>query len=293
MRALPCLILLAACGPKGSSQPRQPDPPRDEKPAADGFGGEANPSVDGRIAELDAALKQTDDPSTQASLHAELGQLYWARACPTARDGLCVTEAEPAGDHCGAAGKLLRANRRAADDLATGQKHLEVATRKLDVDNAEAVAPARLILADMKIEELMAIDPLTGLDFGEKHQHAWMKKFTAWFKEVVRTGSEAQAAYEELIFGEPKVATLAIAAAARIGQLDAWVFDQLSMMEIPKDLDSADTRSAFCDTMAEKAEPLHDKLIEAFTVCRDKAAELGVTGDWPALCERELAARGG
>jgi hypothetical protein len=287
MRALRCLLLLVACGP--DPKPVAPTPPSDDR--TEGFGGETAPEADGEVQALLAELEGTKDTAARATLHARIGHLYWTRACPEARDGLCVREVKASGARCQTGATLLEARTRGGRDVELATEHLRAAAKpELERPIPDEVGLAHLELADAGFEAMMAVPAPTGLDFSEGKAKASQKKFQSWFQTMVEDGGEVREAYERIIF-DLKIPTIGIAAAARIGQLNRWVGDQILGLEVPKDLatQGGDVVAVYCETLAEHAAPLEARAVEAFTVCVENAGKFGVTGEWPALCERELA----
>jgi hypothetical protein len=56
-------------------------------------------------------------------------------------------------------------------------------------------------------------------------------------------------------------------------------------MEIPKSVAAdPDSVEIFCDTFAEKADPIDEQAVATWALCVQRADELGVTGAWREQC---------
>jgi len=250
------------------------------------------------IADLEEHLKHTKDPLDAATWHALLGVDLWRQSCPSADHGLCVKSAAVA-HHCGAADLALTtaAKRKKTDDALAHVKAaltlwddgavLDPQRSDADAQLVRAIAHAELVRADQSFEALLAITPPHGLDFGKKKQ-ASMKKFSDWFQALSKQAQVAEKQYEALFsdknLQQDGVVSL-IEAAARIGQLDEWVADQIEGLELPSDVaGDADATTAYCQQVSTQADPLRAKAVEAYQACENQAANLGVTSLWSELC---------
>ena len=118
-----------------------------------------------------------------------------------------------------------------------------------------------------------------------------MKRFEEWITNKSKSGEAARKKYEVLVFNV-KDAANAIAAAARLGQIQQNFSDALFTAEIPNDVRTGkfadEAVEVYCDTLMEKAEPLEAKSLEAFGACLKVSTDLGWFSEWSKLCEREL-----
>ncbi len=153
-------------------------------------------------------------------------------------------------------------------------------------------AKSRFLLADQKFEEYLALKFPSNLDFNPNNETKLkkeIKRFETWFESKIKAGGAAREAYEPL-FSKPVIdITHAIAATARLGQIQQNFTAALYAAEVPEEQrKDEELWYAYCDTLAEKAEPLEAKSIEAFSVCLNVSTDLGWFNEWSKLCEFEL-----
>ncbi|MBX3158270.1 MAG: tetratricopeptide repeat protein [Deltaproteobacteria bacterium] len=158
-----------------------------------------------------------------------------------------------------------------------------------------AYARARLVEADAELEAFLAMSFPADLDFNPRDRavrERSLRLFNGWVTARNAKGQAAQRLYEGVLALRDGAST--IAAAARLGQLMQGFADTLASAPIPRDVRSgefaADKVEAFCDKMTELAEPLAERATQAFTMCLERAATLGLASSpWRAVCARELA----
>jgi hypothetical protein len=130
---------------------------------------------------------------------------------------------------------------------------------------------------------------ITGLDFDpakKGRSEASRKKFDAWFQKLMKT-TEAATKVQRKVFDDTAATPAAkIEAAARMSIL----LDQMALIiessEVPRNIRSTqETVDIYCDTLAEKTEPLRAQAKEARAVCA-KAASDAKLGDawWVSVC---------
>ncbi|NJM90758.1 MAG: tetratricopeptide repeat protein [Myxococcales bacterium] len=252
--------------------------------------------------------------------HSKIGLALWEQSCPgTTVDGSCVRvtrERAVAGKRdkrrkgssqptqCGPESKIKlvtvnRDERMVKDAMSAFSKAVaeyERANGKTGGNEGGAryfYAQAKFYQAEKDYEEYLALRFPRGLDFDPKNPgivKRSRKRFDEWYEAKSKTGGSARSKYEATI--GTKDAASAIAAAARIGQIQQNFSDALFTAEIPESVRTgqfADEKvEAFCDALTEKAEPLAAKSLEAYGACLSKSTELGWFSDWSRLCEREL-----
>jgi len=155
-------------------------------------------------------------------------------------------------------------------------------------------ARSKFLQAEVNFETFLSFKFPANLDFNKgnagKAKNS-MKRFEEWIKNKSKSGEQARVKYEKLIF-DIKDPANAIAAAARIGQIQQNFSDALFTAEIPKDVRTGqfadEAVEVYCDTLMEKAEPLEAKSLEAFGACLKVSTDLGWFSEWSKLCEHEL-----
>ncbi|MGE0398464.1 MAG: hypothetical protein AB7T06_17290 [Kofleriaceae bacterium] len=130
-----------------------------------------------------------------------------------------------------------------------------------------------------------------GLNFSpdEKHRktrEASMKRFNDFVVEMTKVSAVSQKYYEATLDKEKTVEARA-RAAARMAQISMRVASLLARAEIPKDVRTGELASekieAFCDKLAEVAEPLLARAEEATAVCA-AATKDAPAGWWTTVC---------
>jgi hypothetical protein len=138
---------------------------------------------------------------------------------------------------------------------------------------------------DQLLAALFEISSPKGLDFSDAKKAASERRFQIWLADMQRAGGAARDHYiKTLATADARAKIIAL---ARIAQIQYRVASSMVRMEIPADVRSgefaAEKIDAFCDKLAEVAEPLLTKAEEAATACA--AASSGVpAGWWAAIC---------
>ena len=252
--------------------------------------------------------------------YAKIGKTLWDSACPVKTvNGACIkitreravagkqTKRRKGSDlptQCGESSKIKVVSvardekkvTQAVDALNKAVADFERKNGKTGGDEGAALyyyAQAKFLLADRDYEAYVAIKFPTGLDFDPNNKakaDKSRKRFDDWAATKAKAGQVARTKYEAII--GYKEAANAIAAAARIGQIQQNFSDQLFTAEIPNDVRTGefaeDKVDAYCDELTDKAIPLQDKSTEAFSACLGVSTRLGWFSDWSKLCENEL-----
>jgi tetratricopeptide (TPR) repeat protein len=154
-------------------------------------------------------------------------------------------------------------------------------------------AQAKFYQADIDYELFLSYKFPSNLDFNPGNPgkaKKSLKRFEEWFASKAKTAKVAREKYEKIIaLSDPQSA---IAAAARIGQIQQNFSDALFTAQIPEDVRTGpyadEAVEAYCDTLTTKAEPLEAKSLEAFGFCLEVSTKLGWFSSWSKLCEHEL-----
>lgn len=263
-------------------------------------------------------LKQYPSAPHELRLRAtvELAESIWKRSCaaPTS-DGLCVKtsaartlpiapkpiKATPASTRCGppSAAKIAAVPRNpqlVKDAVAVLQtvERLALEQRSPSAHAGYFHARAKLLLADLKLEQYLGVTFPTGLDFSPERKRASeasKRRFDDFVKNRQQLGIDAEKSYTDIF--QLKDATMSIAAAQRLAMISHAFATELQTGEIPKDVRTGelakDKVEAFCDRMTEVAEPLIQRAITAYDVCLSKAAEFALRTDASRSCARERA----
>jgi hypothetical protein len=154
-------------------------------------------------------------------------------------------------------------------------------------------AQGRLALADRAYEAFLAVALPANLDFHRADpaiQARSLARFDRWLAERRRAATETIQQYAAA--QQVTDNATSIAAVARLAQLQHNQADALFTTEIPLAVRTGrfaeDKVEAFCDRMAEYADPLEAEAIRAYQVCLDQSKRLGWYSAWSRLCEREL-----
>jgi hypothetical protein len=149
-------------------------------------------------------------------------------------------------------------------------------------------APAATVAAaDEAFVRMLELPSPTGLEFEtvDKKQHS-LNSFKHWFETLRTTAEDAIRGYRTQLRGDTGAA--AIAAVARVVQVQRWMASALVRMEMPLDVregeHATDTQAAFCDQLATAAEPLLARADDAVRSCVEKSAAFA-SGWWSAVCK--------
>ena len=145
----------------------------------------------------------------------------------------------------------------------------------------------KMSAVDLPLENVLEITFPTALDFSEPHRAAGLKKFTVWVDHMSALASAGRAAYSERMMREGATTKERVIAAARIVQVQRHLASILVRAEIPLDVRSgefaAEKSEAFCDRIAEVAEPIMLAGEGAAKVCANHARDIG-RGWWTDVC---------
>lgn len=149
------------------------------------------------------------------------------------------------------------------------------------VKKARKIAPT-----DTKIAAMYALEFPLDLDFSETKKAGSVLKLNAWVDTLTRTSAEANTHYQGL-FASTDLGVKA-AATARLAQLYFRAASVLARAEVPVDIRSGDTVDeatlAYCDALADKAEPLLTLGLQALEACQ-KHTRVAPAGWWADLCK--------
>lgn len=255
--------------------------------------------------------------------YTKIGQILWQRSCPVKLiDGSCVKVSRERAvsskktkrkkgelpTQCPNAESKIkltvvkRDDRNARDAMNAFREAAKVFEKhqgKFDKGDESAAryyyALAKFAEADVDFEKYLDIKFPANLNFDPAPEHKAikeksLKRFEEWLKQKGKASTDAAGKYANIL--AVKDAANSIAAAARLGQINQELADQLFTAEIPKDVRSGefaeDKIDAYCDALAEKAEPLAARSLELYGACLSKSTELGWFSEWSKLCEREL-----
>ncbi len=266
--------------------------------------------------ELARLIKHSKDALERLVLLGELAEVQWTGSCSAAIDGLCVQEVardatprrcdQASADRVGKVrgADASRAIKTAQQVRALWAKGTPQAALDALADAAErarqaaaaghALSAAWFLEADHRLEQMIAVAAPVGLDFSQDAKGS-TKRFQQWLTETQRLSQKASDAYVAIV-GDAALTALAPAASvqamARVGQLYAHFGATLGALAVPASVTKAgdDVATAYCDALVAHAEPLRSRAVEAWQACLARAADLGVTGAWPALCQRGLDA---
>ncbi|MBZ0236536.1 MAG: hypothetical protein K8M05_29685, partial [Deltaproteobacteria bacterium] len=132
---------------------------------------------------------------------------------------------------------------------------------------------------------------LTGLDLNpanERRHKADLKKFETWFQNLTRTAEKATKAQYAIISDASSTPQAKVEAAARVAILLEHVALVIESSEIPRHVRATpEAAEVYCDTLAEKTEPLHEQARQARDACARLASEAKLAAGWhTAVCTR-------
>ncbi len=162
-----------------------------------------------------------------------------------------------------------------------------VTRRQRDANHCSGTSIATTRVANKAIakgdEPLAALFELSyprGLDFSDAHRAASQERFERWLTDLRRVGGAATEHYERAI-GKAD-ARAKVIALARLVQISYRVASTVARAELPLDVRTgelaAEKIEAFCDRLAEVAEPLLAQAESAAARCAEAAR--GVPAGW-------------
>jgi outer membrane protein assembly factor BamD (BamD/ComL family) len=251
--------------------------------------------------------------------YARIGQILWDQACPVALvDGSCVkivreraigskatrrVRAAVSKTQCGPPTKLKvtlvkRDPKKAAAAMAAfAQAIAEYERRGGTFPGGDARAAkhsyalARFHRTETTFEEFLAVRFPDGLDFDPAHAAAKARsdqRLNEWFQKKDALAGAAAGQYLTLV-KEVKDPAMAIAGAARVGQIAQTFSDALYTAEIPAFLRPYEEAvDLYCTRLETEGDRYEDRSVEAFGACLKAATDFGWFSSWSRLCEREL-----
>jgi hypothetical protein len=262
----------------------------------------------------------------QIIAHVKMGEVLWRQSCPVRGPlGACVdikraraVKAKKKGKirgtgqtQCGAEskikltmidrkaalGKEARGHFEAAVKLWKGGKATGEVPGKDEQEKqgrtAEMVywlAAAKFYLAEDKYESFLKIKFPDKLDFDDKKpakKKDSVKRFSKWIEDRNKALEGAKKLYMEIVDLQPH---WGVASAGRVGQMYQNYADAVFTAEIPKDVAAyEDATQAYCDALAEEADKLEVKAVEAYSYCLDTSLKLSWFNEYSQTCEQELS----
>lgn len=252
------------------------------------------------LAVLSAPFAGIADGSTAARTLAR-AEARWAASCPLPpTDGLCARQVVRTGDLCPEPTTRRERLEAVPRRPALAREAMGLFAQLADRADAppEVRAQARLRLAEVRLEALLALDLPPDLNFDRADvdgHRASVATFSSWLTQFGRAIQDTTRAFDPLAAETPP-GPWTFAARARIGQVWAVSARLLESVAIPRGLArknqwGANERSMFCDAMADKAEPLLTKAREELRGCV-RAPVDEAPPDLRAPCQRALEGLG-
>ena len=91
--------------------------------------------------------------------------------------------------------------------------------------------------------------------------------------------------------GGTKSPAWVLAAAARSASVQQNFSDQLYRAEVPQSFKTQEQVWAYCDALADFAQPLQEQALNAFTYCIERSTEFQYFNEFSRLCEDEMQQR--
>lgn len=266
------------------------------------------------------------DPSASVDLASILQRVdtaseQWRRSCSTPDPhGLCIRSepAESSNARCAQPrlGRVLvrprrtKRARRAHAALTTALREAETAPLPTNPDQRthalETLARGRMAQADHDLERYLAVTMPKGLDFvvdewkkgsgvpkweaQYEAQDARRRRSTERFKEFLETKTELARSLRERYAQVRRDDTAHgfVATALRTAWVSQHLADELRASVIPKTLREPQLRDAYCEALAQQAEPLERQARDAVDLCVAFATEHALTGPTATACKALL-----
>lgn len=196
----------------------------------------------------------------------------WQKSClaPDAQGRCLATEKQPGSHRCASNVELWRPGKRRGVAARRAQKQLQAliaqhraAAQKSEVaSDRSAFARALFHAAESRLERALLLRAPTGLNFSEDRparKKRSMQRFKTFLAELQTHIAEVGEAYREVVRSSGDGA-LQARAAHRTALLLRQSSKLLTLIEIPIDVRSGpyrqDSIDAFCDALAQEAEPM-------------------------------------
>lgn len=182
-----------------------------------------------------------------------------------------------------------------------------------DVKRAEdfknAWAMSMVYRADAKYEEYLRIEMPEDLDFAvdEWRKDSGMPSWEKKYKEQVKKAEDSKKRVGEFFESKMKIGTelqeeyaavkgtgspyWVLAAAARTASVLQNFADQLYRADIPGDFRTQEQVWAYCDALADQAQPVQEQALAAYTYCIQRSTEYQFFNEFSRLCEEEMQQR--
>jgi TolA-binding protein len=182
-----------------------------------------------------------------------------------------------------------------------------------DIKRAEdfknAWAMSMVYVADEKYEQYLKIEMPEDLDFQVEEYlkdsgiPSWEKKYKEqlakaedskkrvgkFFEDKMKLGKELQDQYA--VVKETGSPYWVLAAAARTASVLQNFADQLYRADVPQDFRSEEQVWAYCDALADQADPVQEQAMAAYTYCIERSTEFQFFNEFSRLCEEEMQQR--
>ena len=195
--------------------------------------------------------------------------------------------------------------------MVGGKKKIDIPAedKKRAEDFKNAWAMAMVYRADQKYEKYLKIKMPEDLDFVVEEWRkdsgvpSWEKKYAEqkktfedsqkrvgeFFADKMGIGGELQKEYEGVkSTGSPY---WVLASAARTASVLQNFADQLYRADVPADFKTQEQVWAYCDTLADQAEPVMAQALSAYEYCIDRSTEFQFFNEFSRLCEEEMQQR--
>jgi TolA-binding protein len=176
-------------------------------------------------------------------------------------------------------------------------------------DFRNAWGMAMVYKADAKYEQYMQLEMPGDLDFNvedwkkgsgipkwEKEYAEQVKKkddstkrFSEFYDKKIKLGTELKGEYA--VVKNTASPYWVLAAAARTAMVNQNFADQLYRAEVPQSFKTQEQVWAYCDALADQAQPVQDEALAAFTYCIEKSTEYQFFNVFSRLCENEMQQR--
>jgi hypothetical protein len=255
------------------------------------------------------ARKQMEEAQKQAEARAAAGERQRFRPpkhCGSPTQGIITV-------HRRSKKRSAAAQARFARVLKLVGKGTKIALPEDDPKRAEdfknAWAMAMIYRADEDYERYLRISMPEDLDFvveGWRKSSgvaAWERKYAAQVKKAADSKKRVEAFFTKKMglaeALEQRYAAViqtgspywTLAAAARTASVMQNFADQLYRAEVPADFKTQDQVWAYCDALADMAEPIQKKALAAYEYCIERSTQYQFFNEFSRLCEEEMQQR--
>jgi hypothetical protein len=251
-------------------------------------------------------MQAKQDAAERAASSGQRAKFQPPKYCGSATQGVITVHRRSAKSSAAAQARF----KKILGVIGTGERIVippEELERATDFKNAWAMA--MVYQADQQYEQYLRVAMPEDLDFAIEHWRrntgvrSWERKYAEQVAKAEdsseRVGKYLTSKGELGVELQKRYAAVAktgsphwtLAAAARTASLLQNFADQLYRAQVPSDFKSQEQVWAYCDALADHAEPLQKQALSAYEYCIERSTQYQFFNEFSRLCEEEMQQR--